>query len=669
MKFSLKKSIWTVYLPVSVICSELILQLWCYGSATAKGMLYAAIFGIAASGAAMLICLIKPGRFFRVTLAVTLFLAFLLYSSQAVYFHIFKAFLSLTSVGQAGGVLERFWLEAIIGILQTMPVILPFSLPTVLWLIFGKKLSPENISACHRAAFAAVFLVFQAAGTVCADSDTGGVMSVSYIYSQAYIPELSIRNFGAVTNLKQDLLSLPGIGLSQTISDAKATHSPAESEPEDSSIPAFGSNPETPEVTPTQAPEYNVLEIDFDSLISSEADPDMLSLHEFFSQSEPTEKNGCTGLWEGKNLIWIIAEGFSSWALDEELTPTLYKLANSGFVFENFYNPLWYVSTSDGEFTTLLSLLPRTGVWNMSRSSSCFMPFGMGNMLRERGYSCNAFHDGFVTYYNRHLSHPNLGYDFYANGGGLKVSDTWPPSDLEMMQNSIPMYIDSEPFHTYYMTISGHMYYSFSGNMMSEKHREAVSGLPMSEACQAYIACNMELDLALEELINQLDEAGILENTAIVLSGDHYPYNLAMSEIEELAGGKVDTEFEIYRSTLIMWCADMEEPIHVEKPCYSLDIMPTLMNLFGLDYDSRLVMGRDIFSDSEPLIIFGNRSFITGKGRYSATADSFVSAPDVSWQSAEEEREYAMSVMERVNRMFSISSKIIDNDYYSKILK
>ncbi len=411
----------------------------------------------------------------------------------------------------------------------------------------------------------------------------------------------------------------------------------------------------------------NVLEIDFDSLIEGETDSVISGIHEFFSEAEPSNKNEYTGLWEGKNLIWIVAEGFSSWAIDETLTPTLYKLANSGFVFENFYNPLWYVSTSDGEFTTLLSLLPRSGVWSMSRSSSDLMPFGMGNILSKYGYNCMAFHNGWASYYDRDESHPNLGYDFRANGAGLEVTDEWPPSDLEMMINSIPEYIGSEPFHTYYMTISGHMYYTFMGNTQSAKHEDEVADLPYSSNARAYVACNMELDLAIEELINQLDEAGILEDTAIVLSGDHYPYGLEYDETEELNGGPVERNFELYHSTLIMWCADMEEPVYIEKPCYSLDILPTICNLMGVDYDSRLIMGRDILSDSEPLIIFANRSFITDRGRYNATADQFIPNDESEWESEEEMNEYALSVMQHVNDMFDVSKNIIDYNYYATI--
>ena len=223
-------------------------------------------------------------------------------------------------------------------------------------------------------------------------------------------------------------------------------------------------------------------------------------------------------MFEGKNLIWICAEGFSSWALDEAKTPTLSKMSQEGFVFQNFYNPIWGVSTSDGEYTTCTSLIPKTGVWSFYRSGSNAMPFCLGNQLGAMGYSTRAYHNHTYDYYRRDVSHPNMGYDYKGYGNGLNVTKTWPESDVEMMELTIPEYINDAKFHTYYMTVSGHLEYNFSGNRMAAKHQEDVADLDYSEAARAYIACQMEFDQAVQYLIEQLDAAGILDDTVIVIS-------------------------------------------------------------------------------------------------------------------------------------------------------
>ncbi len=662
MKRFFREKLWLFYLPVSIFYMELLLKFWCFGALTVRGAIFTLLFSLAAG--CLLTALTAIGKqFHSLAFGVILLVLPLLYGVQAVYYHIFKTFLVLYSIGGAGNAIGSFWREALTGIWQSLPVIVPLFFPGVLWLIFRKRLSPRRFFRRTKWRLAAVFVLLQLSAVLAVLGSTSGVMSPRYLYFDTYVPEHTVRYFGAITNLRLDIQNLlfPKSGGSAPV-ETPAASSPVSSpgasvQPGESAAPT-----ETPAA---YAP--NVLEIDWEDLIANEADATVREMHEYFSQVEPTMENAYTGMFEGKNLIWIVAEGFSSWAMDETHTPTLWKLAHSGFVFENFYNPLWYVSTSDGEFTTLLSLLPRSGVWSMSRSSACSMPFAMGNLMGNEGYNCFAFHDGSLTYYDRDKSLPNMGYDFKADGAGLDLSSAWPTSDLEMMEQSIPMYIGEEPFHTYYMTISGHMNYNFYGNNMAAKHEEDVADLPYSDAARAYVACNMELDLAMEELLNELEAAGILEDTVIVLSGDHYPYGLTQSEIEELNGGAVEQNFELYRSSLILYCADMEETVTVDKYCCAMDILPTLCNLFGLDYDSRLLVGRDIFSDAGSRIIFGNRSFITDEGRYDASTDTFTPNADSTLTEAEANA-YAARMLEEVGLLFQYSANIIDLDYYGKVL-
>src|SRR5690606_8569400 len=194
-------------------------------------------------------------------------------------------------------------------------------------------------------------------------------------------------------------------------------------------------------------------------------------------------------------------------------------------------------------------------------------------------------------------------------GNGLEVKETWPESDLEMMQVTLPEYINHEPFHVYYMTVSGHLLYTFSGNYIANKNKELVEHLPYSDEAKAYLATQIELDRALAYLLEQLEEAGVLERTVIALSADHYPYGLDKRTIDELAGHPVEENFELYKNVFILYTKNME-PVTIDKPASSLDILPTLLNLFGLEYDSRLLMGRDLFSDSPPLVILDRKSVV-----------------------------------------------------------
>ena len=394
-----------------------------------------------------------------------------------------------------------------------------------------------------------------------------------------------------------------------------------------------------------------------------------MALHQYFSTVEPTNKNAWTGYFQGKNLIWIVAEGFSSHVLDPERTPTLYRLANSGFVFENFYTPLWGVSTSDGEYVTTTGLIPKSGVWSYSRSSENYMPFGFGTQFSQLGYRTLAYHDYLYSYYDRDRSHPNMGYEYRGIGNGLDMELTEQfPSDLEMMEKTVPEYVHEAQFMVYYLTVSGHLNYTLEENAMCRRHWDEVKDLPYSEAVRCYLACQMELELAVTSLVEQLEEAGKLDDTVIVLSADHYPYGLTDEEYSELLGHPVDPVFERYESTLILWNNQMAQPQVVEKRCSSLDVMPTLSNLFGLEYDSRLMAGRDIFSDAEELVIFANYSFLNEQGAYNSITDEFH-----FWEDADSEtpqlpsESYIAEQMAQVQNRVAYSAAILDHDYYRKV--
>ena len=108
----------------------------------------------------------------------------------------------------------------------------------------------------------------------------------------------------------------------------------------------------------------------------------------------------------------------------------------------------------------------------------------------------------------------------------------------------------------------------------------------------------------------------------------------------------------------------MKEPIKVNKIGSSLDILPTVLNLFGVEYDSRLLIGKDILSDSEPLVIFSDRSFITDKGRYNAITEEFIPNEGV-----EIEKGYVEKINEIIYKKYQMSRLILENDYYRKIFQ
>lgn len=408
--------------------------------------------------------------------------------------------------------------------------------------------------------------------------------------------------------------------------------------------------------------EYNVLDIDFDELIKNTNDETIKSMHEYFNNVIPTEKNEYTGMFKGKNLIFITAEAFDTIAIDENITPTLYKMANNSFVFNNYYQPLYPVSTSDGEYMNVTSLIPKEGVWSFYKTSNNYMPFGIGNMFNKLDYNTYGFHNHNYNFYHREKSHTNIGLTYYGCGNGLEKKMNckhWPNSDYEMIKATTSYYINEDkPFMTYYMTVSGHLNYNFTGNNMAYRNRSKVKDLNVKDSIKAYYATQIEFDKAMEELLKQLEENNKLDDTLIVIAPDHYPYGLTTKDMNTVSEIDRTDKFENYHTSLIMYNPQIEKT-EINKVISSLDILPTIYNLYGIDYDSRLLMGKDIFSNEEHIVILSDRSFITSKGAYNSVTGKFSSS-DVS-------QEYIDSISKIVNDKFKMSSLILEKNYYNEL--
>lgn len=377
--------------------------------------------------------------------------------------------------------------------------------------------------------------------------------------------------------------------------------------------------------------------LDFGELAETAKDSTLKTLYTYLDALPPALENEYTGLFEGKNLILITAESFNYAIIDPELTPTLYRLSTKGIQFNNAFVPLWSGSTSGGELAVFCGLAMNCEMNTYSSQK----PFNtIGRQLMNQGYFSRAYHNNDYCFYDRNKTHENLGYEKYIGmGNGLEegVEEVWPASDAEMFDFTLPQYIDQQPFSIYYMTVSAHCRYNFQGNAQSKKNQDLVQDLPYSTALKAYIACNLELEKGLTSLVAQLEEAGIADDTVIVMTADHFPYGLGTAWgndhncLAELYGVDKYDEIERDRNTLIIWSGCLEDmDIEIDAPVCSLDILPTLSNLFGLEYDSRLTVGRDVLGTEEAIVPWPDGSWVTELGKYESSTKKFTPYVDES---------------------------------------
>ena len=651
---------------MAVLALELILRARTEAPFLTVGLLWAAVFAGATALVITLVAGLLPGRARDVVVGLALAFVTLLFMSQLIYYDIFGTFYTVFSATNAGQVAE-FAADIMGKIAENAWWLLALSAPLVIFVVSRFRAGARPRASWRQQAVTAGLLVVLV-GAALAGINLGdrGQNSAYDMYYRDQHPVTAVNRLGLVTSMRVDLQrNLLGLGGEKAPPAAVAPprHTPdgatSEEPTEDEARQTAGGRAD-----PTREAavvELNVLDIDFERLAAEEDDDELRTLHEYVAAREPTAQNEHTGRFEDYNLVFITAEGFSHLAVDPEVTPTLHKLTQEGFRFTDFYTPIWGVSTSDGEYVATTGLIPKSGVWSMYQSGDNAMPFAMGNQLGRLGYSTFAYHNHTYDYYRRDVSHPNLGYDYKGLGNGLDVTPTWPESDVEMIELTAPEVLEQEPFHAYYMTVSGHLQYNFGGNAMAAKNRELVEDLPYSEAGRAYMATQIELDRALELLLEELEEAGVADRTLVVLSSDHYPYGLTREQIEELEGHEVD-DVELYRNSLIMYAEGME-PETVDEPVASMDIIPTLSNLLGLEFDSRLLMGRDVFSDAEPLVIFSDRSFLTDRGHYDSITREFTPAEGV-----EVPEGYQQEISDEIDRRFYYSTMILDHDYYDLVL-
>lgn len=661
-----------IFFPLALLYHELLLRAFDTQNAFFRGTLVMVVLFSIATGLllSLLVNLLHNRRLAQVLMLVVTALWTLLLCVEYCCRSYFKSYFSVGFICTMTGNVVTGFGSTIPGIVaQRLPFIIAALLPLALCILLRKRIVTEHRMSKWSLLFVtAVSVIFLLIGEGLARWGTYGD---SYTYN--FQTDAAVSQFGLHTAVRLEaeyaLFGTP---------QPKLELPTQEGEPDDT--------PDDPPAATTPVEYgYNALGIDFQALADSASDSVLRSMAQYFGSLTPSKKNEYTGLFQGKNLVLITAEAFSPWFISQELTPTLYKLTHEGFVCENYYQPGWGQSTTGGEYAVMTGLLPTWVGSNVSfyASANDDMPFALGNQLRALGYRTGAYHDNIYNYYNRDKTHPNLGYDYQGVGSGLTVTEdgSWPYSDLEMVQNTIGDYIDvyvsdGTPFHVYYMTVSGHGSYGWGHAMAAKNRAKAQAAYPnASTQVQSYVAANLELENALTYLLEQLEAAGIAEDTVICMSADHYPYLLAEPETDyynELRG-VMDSERDTdrYRNALVLWCGGMENAVTVTEPCSAVDIVPTLSNLFGLEYDSRLLSGRDVLdkdydagsaSGSIPLVILptsSGNSWATAAGVFEASTRTFNARPGVTV-----EEDYVSRVNNIVALQYNYAQQLIARDYY-----
>ena len=648
MKYKLKKINVILICFIIFMYLELVFRLFTDNSIFNISLLYISLYNLFLAILISFLVSFGNNKINKIIFFICLGIICFLYGLELCVFKMFGFYFDLSLFGATDQVLT-FYSDGIKVVLQNIVGIIFIFLPFIILLIFNKYFAIRKIdwkySLIKLGASVIVFIIF----LLCLNINKNNINSAQELYYRVNNNELNIKMFGVLNSLRIDFKrSIFGYDIEIDILDNDHNN--------------LDNNDENEEEIKY---EYNNLDINFDNLIANESNSTIKTMHEYFKNETGTLQNAYTKYFEGKNLILFMAESFNEIAVREDLTPTLYKLVNSGFKFNNFYTPT-ISSTIGGEFQELTGLVAASGFLSPWKSGENYFPFGLATAFQDLGYNTFAYHNHTYTFQSRNKYLAALGFDNYLgcrNGLEDRINcNQWPESDVEMIKTTFADYKNSEePFMVYYVTVSGHGDYGFNYSAMARKHKDEVANLNYNEKPLAYLAAQIELDKALELLIENLEENDLLEDTVIALVGDHYPYYLSLDEVNEIASYKKDSVIEINRSNFILWNSEMET-VKVDKVGSQIDVLPTIYNLFGVKYDSRLIIGKDILSTEPGLAIFGNSSWVSDKGSYFASTNKFVLKDE------EVDEEYIKYMNKVVSNKITMSKYIMTYDYYRKVL-
>ena len=380
----------------------------------------------------------------------------------------------------------------------------------------------------------------------------------------------------------------------------------------------------------------------------------------FLAQRKDHQDNDMTSYFEGKDVIFIQAESFINAVASEELTPTIYKMQQESLRITRFNTPALPGSTSDTEFMANTSIIP-----NSEGHAVCYAypdnyyETTLPGLFNDHGYVTYAFHNNYKDYYNRELTMKAFGYDHFLDCTELGLQDQ--SIDTQAMEVMKWIFTDEDkPYMAYWITFSGHQPYDLDSFAVAEEDVEKIKSLypDLDDSYVSFVAKNMDLDRSMKSLIDALDGAGKLDNTVFVFFGDHivkgldYDINSTYypSTNQEWSREKMYTDMYIY-------CTD-KQAMTYDKVSTSLDILPTIANLWGFEYDAKTILGNDIFDPEYHGFYFSEWEFWrTDDYAYDFMYDTFYEYGDYDLDKAQKEMDYAMHEKE-------VAKKILKLDYF-----
>ena len=390
------------------------------------------------------------------------------------------------------------------------------------------------------------------------------------------------------------------------------------------------------------------------------ADTERIAELDDYYASHPKEAadTPMTGAFAGKNLILIMMESVDDWLVTPEYMPNLYRLEQEGVDFRNYYAPIFLAAaTFNSEFTANTGLIaPEYQVRN-SYYSEHALPYSLPNLFRDAGYRARSFHAANPSIYNRGQIHLNFGYESYSDYGDLGMDDYMLDSQLLRGYDQI---VSDEPFFSFIITYSGHGPYTTEQQNISEPHLDRAravidySTVPYTTEAQKEeytraVAQAMETDAFIGGLRERLEADGHAEDTVLMLFTDHYCKYFSDAEFISAIKGETDRNM-LSNVPFVIWTEGIAPQVY-DKYVSTMDIAPTVVDLFSLDADLRYYIGNDMFGPDDGVVYFRNYAWYDGK--------TYDTGNDASSNPA------VLAMREQVREQLDVSQDTFRYDYFA----
>ena len=403
-------------------------------------------------------------------------------------------------------------------------------------------------------------------------------------------------------------------------------------------------------------------------LIKKEENLTLNYLNEYFINNTKTGKNSYTGLFEDKNLIVIMMESVNDIFINEEMYPNFYKLLSSGYYFKNNYSPRNSCATGNNELSGMIGLYSIYNKCTANTYSNNIYPYSIFNLFNNKGYKTTSMHDYTEKYYQRREIHTNMGSGKYFDVDDLKLTyntkdEEWASDEDFMKQvvNILKNYKEKDKFMTWLTTVTSHQPYGSS--TYGDKYLYLFESEKYSDyniKLKRYMSKLKVLDDGLGVLLKGLEDQGKLDDTVIVLYGDHYPYGLANNILEDALSYSIEEKYENERVPMVIWSNDLEATTYTEYTSY-VNLLPTIANLFNLDYDTRYSTGQDLFSsDYQSITVFADGSWKNEIAFYNASNDNITYYTNKEYTIDE-----IIKINENVNNKIKYSNLAIQHNYFN----